>query len=252
MIRSIGRTTGAALVACLAFGAGATGQERPHVDPLAMRILKASDTLIQEAGRVHFRARINYDQVLPTGQKLQFGGDLDLAVKRPGKIVATYRGDLDVKKVFCDGKRVTLYDQAANVYGVIEVPPKLDGAVRKMAEEAGFSIPLIDLVCVRPGVERFSNIQSGHYVGVHRVAGVPCHHLAFTGPKVDWQLWIEDSVRFLPRKVVITHKTLPGSPQYVAFIREWDFAPNLPDPLFTFRPPAGAEEIEFLKPGGER
>ena len=244
-------------LAWVLLGAPAVAQEaaepsRPRIEPRAERILLAADAFIQAADRLSFRARITYDQVLPTGQKLQFGGRLELAVKRPNKVFASYRGDLSVKKAWCNGKKITLYDQTANLFAVLNVPEKVDEAMEAAIKEAGFSIPLIDLVIADPDVPRLNNVTAGEYIGLHAVDGVACHHLAFAGTRVDWQIWIEDGPKLVPRKVVITYKLQTGAPQYTAWLTDWDFAPHLPDLLFEFRPPPGAEEIEFLKPEPKR
>ena len=74
--------------------------------------------------------------------------------------------------------------------------------------------------------------------------GVPCEHLAFTQGNIDWQLWIEDGPRPVPRKFVITYKDEPDSPQFTAVFSNWDFTTELPDFLFTFEPPTGASRIK--------
>jgi hypothetical protein len=63
---------------------------------------------------------------------------------------------------------------------------------------------------------------------------------------IDWQIWVEEGDRPLPRKVTITYKRLPGSPQFTAVISDWDFSPMLAEDFFTFRPPDGSSRIEFL------
>ena len=83
-------------------------------------------------------------------------------------------------------------------------------------------------------------------VGRHGVDGVPCHHLAFSQESIDWQIWIEDGPQPVPRKLVITYKTEPGSPQYVARLSNWDFEPRFSKQYFEFEVPADAGEIEFL------
>ena len=52
----------------------------------------------------------------------------------------------------------------------------------------------------------------------------------------------------VPRKLVITYKTAPDSPQYVARLWNWSFQPRLSDHYFEFHPPAEADETEFLPP----
>ena len=86
-------------------------------------------------------------------------------------------------------------------------------------------------------------------MGRDRVDGTPCHHIALTRSDIDWQLWIEDSERKLPRKLTITYKSLPGSPQYTAILSDWNFTPAVNERSFVFHPPEGADRIEFIPAG---
>ena len=89
--------------------------------------------------------------------------------------------------------------------------------------------------------------SAGFVVGQSIVAGVKCSHLAFRGAEVDWQIWIEDGDKPLPRKFMITTKQVSGAPQFTVLIRSWDVATKLSNQEFTFTPPKGAKKIEFLK-----
>jgi hypothetical protein len=84
-------------------------------------------------------------------------------------------------------------------------------------------------------------------VGPSVVGGVKSTHLAFRGSEVDWQIWIEEGGRPLPRKFVLTSKQVKGEPQFTVLVRSWDVAPKLTEGMFTFTPPKGAKKIEFLK-----
>jgi hypothetical protein len=44
----------------------------------------------------------------------------------------------------------------------------------------------------------------------------------------------------------MTFKNVPGDPQFTAVFSDWDFSPRLPEILFSFVPPAGADKIEFI------
>ncbi len=71
-------------------------------------------------------------------------------------------------------------------------------------------------------------------------------HLAFVQDEIDWQIWIQAGPRPVPRKLVITYKNEPGSPQYVARLFGWDFQPRLAEEFATFHAPAGSDQIDFL------
>jgi hypothetical protein len=77
--------------------------------------------------------------------------------------------------------------------------------------------------------------------------GVPCEHLAFSADNVDWQVWIQDGPRPVPRKFVITYKDEPNDPQYTAVFSNWDFNTELPDFVFNFEPPPGAAKIPVME-----
>jgi hypothetical protein len=87
---------------------------------------------------------------------------------------------------------------------------------------------------------------SGFVVGPSVVGGVKSTHLAFRGAEVDWQIWIEEGGRPLPRKFVLTSKQVKGEPQFTVLVRNWNLAPKLTEGMFTFTPPKGAKKIDFL------
>ena len=60
------------------------------------------------------------------------------------------------------------------------------------------------------------------------------------------QLWIEASDKPVLRKIVVTYKDVEYSPQWTAYLTDWNLAPQLADSLFAFSPPQGAEKIDFL------
>ncbi len=88
-------------------------------------------------------------------------------------------------------------------------------------------------------------VHTGVYVGLHEVDGVKSHHLAFRQDGADWQIWIQDGDQPLPRKIVITYKDLPGTPQFVAFLDKWNLSDRQPESVFEFKPPPNASRVEM-------
>jgi len=168
-------------------------------------------------------------------------------VRRPNRIRADYWGDLRKNSFWYDGKSVTILYTDKNLYSTFSAPKVIDEACDFAMEKYGLSIPIADLVYSDPYAVLIENVRSGFYEGLHMVNGIRCHHLAFTQENIDWQIWIEDGPQAVPRKLVITHKDLPGWPQYIAVLSDWNFSVRLPDILFTFETPDNAEQIEFLE-----
>jgi hypothetical protein len=216
----------------------------PSPDP--RQILQKMCDFLKSQQQFSFKAEVADDQVYYGGKKLQYEIDMETFVKRPDRLRVNAEGDLIDKQFFFDGKTITLYDKDHNVYGVLEVPPNIESALAKASKDFGVRVALTDLASPKLWELLNKRIKNSLYVGQSKIRGVLCHHLSFDGDKVQLQVWIEAGDQPLLRKVVLTHKELPGSPQWTAYPSDWNFSPQLNDSLFVFTPPQGAEKIKFV------
>jgi hypothetical protein len=216
----------------------------PAPDPRL--ILQKMCEFLKSHQQFSYKAEVADDEVYYGGKKLQYEIDLETFVKRPDRLRVNAEGDLIDKQFFFDGKTITLYDKDHNVYGVLEVPPNIESALAKASKDFGVRVALTDLASPKLWELLNKRIKTSLYVGQSKIRGVLCHHLSFDGDKVQLQVWIEAGDQPLLRKVVLTHKQLPGSPQWTAYLSDWNFSPQLSDSLFAFTPPQGAEKIKFV------
>jgi hypothetical protein len=223
-------------------------KEKPVLEPLAKKIIQEAGNYLKAAKALSFRAEITYDEVLSTGQKIQQSASNAVWMRRPDRVRADYNGDLRNTRAYYDGKTCTMLDLDSYEYWRAPMPGTTDAALDKLMYEHGRSVPLSDLIISDPATSLLAKVVSGHYVGLSTVKGVKCHHLAFRQKEIDWQIWIEDGKHLVPRKVVITYKTLPKSPQYTALLSGWEFHERLPDRLFIFQPAEDAKRIDPPKP----
>lgn len=241
----------------LLMGGGCTSPQIDEIDSMSVEqtyyIETHADSILWQMGdflkstdAFTVQAESSYDDVDQNGQKIRYGGVADIALSRPAGLRSSFNGDERQSQMFYDGKTVTIYDAAVNMYAVTDVPPDIDSAVDTIFDKYGVTVPLADLVYADPYSILIENVIEGRWVGLHSIAGVPCNHLAFTQELIDWQIWIEDSDQPVPRQVLITYKDEPGWPQYLARLRSWDFQPQFTDDYFEFKPPAGSDEMEFL------
>src|SRR5262249_54069534 len=110
----------------------------------------------------------------------------------------------------------------------------------------GIVFPLADFIYMSANENLLQNIKDAGYIGLSRVDGVECEHIAVRQQDVDWQVWIEKSNTPLPRKFVITSKKQPKQPQYVVSL-QWDLEPSFDSDLFTFTVPEDAVRIKFAR-----
>ena len=235
------------LVLASALGGIAEGKDlAPRVEAQADRILREMSDYLSSVEEFTFHAEISYDSIVSSGETLEFGGSSEVAIHRPDRLRVNYRGDDRQSNVVYNGRTLTLHKPDVNLYAQTKMTFDLDGALDRMFEKFGFSVPVADLFYADPYSTLTESVDTGYRVGLRVVDGVPCHHLAFSQETIDWQIWIEDGPRPLPRKLLINYKNEPGSPRYAARLSGWDLQPNLSDSYFQFHPPAGAGEMEFL------
>ena len=219
---------------------------RFHVETHADRLLKEMGDYLKSAEAFTFHAESSYDAIDRNSQKIRYGGTTNVAIHRPDRLRSEFIGDERQTQTFYDGKTVTIYKPEVNMYAITDVPPNIDDAIDTVFDKYGVSVPLADIVYADPYNTLIANVIQGRWVGLHSIAGVPCNHLAFIQESVDWQIWIEEGPRPVPRQVLITYKDEPGWPQYLARLSSWDFQPQLSNDYFQFQPPVGSDEMEFL------
>jgi hypothetical protein len=125
------------------------------------------------------------------------------------------------------------------------MPASIDDTLDTLAGKYGMALPLADLVFADPYKGLTENVRSSQYLGTGYVFDTKCHHLAFRQAAIDWQIWVEEGSKPLPRKIVITFKESPGHPQYTAFLSNWNLDAKIADGSFSFTPPAGAKQVDF-------
>lgn len=227
--------------------AAATAQESSAtVEPQADRLLRAMSDYLASLQRFSVRADNTLDIVTWSGQKLQLGTHVEVVVQRPARLHASRHGDIDEQEFYYDGKTLTLYSKQVNYYASAAVPDTLDTMLDFAREQLGLIAPAADLMTANSYDALMEDVQEGAYIGLSRIKGVECHHLAFRNQEVDWQIWIADGDSPRPCKYLITTKWMTGAPQFTAVISGWDTNPTLAEDLFIFTPPEGARKIDFM------
>jgi hypothetical protein len=183
--------------------------------------------------------------ITPELQKIQFTSSGQFKLARPDKLrVRRTGGYADVELVY-DGKTVSLYGNNAKAYVQADIPGTVDHLVDAIQGKTGGALPGMDLLLSNAFEQLTSGVEESEHVGQGVVDGVECEHLAFRGSDTDWQIWIQTGSQPIPRKYVITSKTLAGAPQYTLRIKDWKTDPIADAEAFTFRAPEGATKVDL-------
>jgi hypothetical protein len=194
--------------------------------------------------------RVDSSQVMEVvtkeGEKIQGLAETTLSVKRPNKMHADRMGPLGGGAMYYDGKTFTFYGKRDNLYATADAPNTIDDTIDFAREVLSIDAPGADLIHSDPYAVLMEDVVSGRYMGEEMVGDRKCHHLAYRGNEVDWQIWIEDGSPALPCRFVITSKKVTGSPQFTVSMKNWKKNESLDDEGFVFNPPEGATKIEFV------
>jgi hypothetical protein len=216
---------------------------KPAVDPEAIDGLHKMGAFLRQQQKFAIKATMTTDDLLASGQKVQFSGTVELMVRRPDRLRMNIQGDRRDEHLYYDGKTFTIYGERVGYYASFEAPPTL-AELKRGLEKRGVDLPLADLFYWGTEEDGTGDITGATVVGPSIVEGAACTHYAFREKDVDWELWIEQGSRPLPRKMVITTTSEKTRPQH-STVLTWDLVPQLGDDLFAFVPPPQAHKIDF-------
>ncbi len=196
-------------------------ETNPNIDPQASEILQNMSYFLGSKNQYTFKAEIMFDQLINSNRKIQYSAEEKVYMKKNGNLTIEYVSDLGGYKLWFEEGKATILELPTNLFSIATLPATIDQALKKLKEKYNFTPALSDLLFINTYRVLTAKVQSGGYFGTSKVYGVRCDHLAFVQQDIDWQIWIESGKRQIPRKLVITYKNLPGSPQFIAILRDW-------------------------------
>ncbi|HXU03805.1 MAG TPA: DUF2092 domain-containing protein [Polyangia bacterium] len=217
---------------------------KPAIEPEAVTALHNMGQFLRNQQNFSVQARWTTDDVLPSGQKVQYGGSVDLKVRRPDRLRMDITGDRRNEHIYYDGKTFTVFSDRVGYYAAFAAPGTLAELKTVLEKEYAFDLPLADLFYWGTERDETDAIQRATRIGTANIDGFVCDHFAFRQKDVDWELWIEQGGRPLPRKYVITTTSDKSKPQHT-MVLNWDLQAKYDDQLFTFTPPPTAHQIDF-------
>lgn len=227
-----------------------TGKEAPApqstVDPSAVAAIQAMSTYL--AGLKTFKLNTvgTMDVVTADGQRIQVDGTTQYEAKKPG-IRIHYDSDIKKRDFYYDGKNFTTYSPALGFYSTVPAPPTNKEFLDAVYDHYGIRLPLEDLFRWNDSRgERISGLRSAGNLGTVTLDGVKTTHYAFREPDVDWEVWIDQGDKPLPRKLSIVDRTDPARPAFTTRL-SWTVNPSLPDSDFTFKPGPDAKKIPMAE-----
>lgn len=220
--------------------------ETQAVDPAATETLKRMTDYLGSLKQFSVKTQNTLEEVLDSGHRVDLDVSANVIVSRPNKLRSERKGELVDQIFYYDGNILTLYNPTHNVYAKEPAPGTFAEMFQYLYESLGFSIPVADLVYPDAFFLLMQDVTVALLVGKTYINGTKCDHLLFSRPGVDFQVWVAEGGRPLPLKYVVTDTAISGRLSISTLMSEWNVAPALKDVQFTFVPPEGAQEINFL------
>ncbi len=211
----------------------------------AANILKSMTDFLASQKSLSASFDSDIEVITPELQKIQFTSSGQVKMNRPDKLrLRRTGGYADVELIF-DGKTISIYGNNAKAYVQADMPGTVDQMIDAVQAKSAVGMPGADLLLSNAYDELMTTVTDAKHIGIGVVDGVECEHLAFRTPDTDWQIWVETGAKPVPRKYVITSKTLAAAPQYTLRIKDWKTDAFSDPDTFVFKPPTGATKADL-------
>jgi hypothetical protein len=233
------------LAAAGSMTARAAGPPKPTISEEASAALAHMGTTLQ-AKEFSFHARTIRVYADQNGELLHIAHAFKVVVRRPDRLLIEGTGDDGPRKLVYDGTTALLTLDDAKKYVSLPVPPTIQGMMHVVIGHFGVDFPLADFLTEAPDKAFLTGVTAGRQVNLVTIDGVPCRHLVFSQPPgIELELWLENNDKALPRRLIVTYRSQPGAPNFVAEMSDWDFTIHPSDADFKAEPPQGAEPLQL-------
>jgi len=222
-------------------------EQTEMVDPKAVDGLKTALEYLATLKHFSLDVQSTFEDLLESGHKVDFEISSDVIVSRPNKLKTERHGGSFNQIFYYNGKVLTLYNPSDMVYATEPVPGTIEEMFHFVRDEYGISVPVSDLLYNNAFSLLMYEVDFATVIGKEMIEDVPCTHLLFSRPGVDFQIWIATEGPPLPVKYVVTDTETPELLSFTAVMRNWNTDPKLSDELFTFSPSSKVNKITFLQ-----
>ncbi len=214
----------------------------PRLDPESLAALNRMGAYLRTLQTFEVKADSTTEEVLGNGQKLQFLNRVRYVAQKPDKLFTSLRSDKRFVNIYYNGKKLTVFTPPTGYYAEGPASGTIGELLVKADEKYGIEFPLQDLFRWGDATSNAETPKEGFKVGPAQIGENTTDHYAFRQNGVDFQIWIDQGDKPLPRKLVITTLADPAQPQYVAYFT-WNMAPKITSTTFDFVPGKTAVKI---------
>ena len=217
-----------------------------RIDTVAVAILDKMSAVIGDLSSCSVTIKSNYDITSKELGLIKHSDEQQLFVHGSDKMLVKSDGDRGSRDFYFDGTKLSYYSLDKNQYGQIDASMSLVEMIDTVSKLYGIEFPAADFLYPSFVDDILSESKELIYLGLTKVDGKDCYHIAGKASDKTFQFWISDDAYTLPVKMVIVYTSQEMNPQYEAVLSDWQVNPNLPDALFTFTIPHRAQRVKLV------
>ena len=229
-----------------AIAASPTQAQTRRIDTVAVAILDKMSAMIGELSSCGVNIRSNYDVNSKELGLVKHSDEQKLYMHGPNQLLLKSEGDQGSRDFYFDGKTLSYYSMDKNQYGQIDAPVNVIEMIDTVNKRYGIEFPAADFFYPTFVDDILADSKTLVYLGLAKIDGKECYHIAGTTSDKTYQFWIADDAFTLPLKVVIIYTNKEMHPQYEATLSGWQINPSLPDALFAFTVPHRARKVKLI------
>ena len=219
------------------------------IDAQSRQLLTTMGDSLMAVSQLSVEADVTYDAVIAGGAVVELSGVTAVHLQRPDRFRVQFSGDFGERDICYDGQTVSVYSARDKLYAIHQAPATMSDTVEHIHEQLQVQTPIVDLLIKAPLDGIRQRVDWVSYAGLHYLAdGKQYHHLVMGNKGVNVQLWLADTERKLPVKMVIASRKAAGHPRYSATFSRWTLGEEIPAGMFRFVPPDGAKRTSSLRP----
>lgn len=216
------------------------------IDTVAVSILDKMSAMIGDLASCSVTVNSNYDIRSEHFGLIKHSNEQQLYMQGPDKLLVKSEGDKGSRSFSYDGKTLSYYSLEKNQYAVLAAPATIMEMIDTMNKAYGIEFPTSDFFYPTFVDDLLADSKNLMYLGITKVDGRECFHIAGTTKDKTYQFWISNDAFTLPLKIVIVYSSKDMNPQYEAVLSNWQLNPSLPAALFTFNIPPKAKKIKMV------
>jgi hypothetical protein len=220
--------------------------QAPKIDTVAVFLLDRMSAMIGDLHSCSVSINSTYDINSREFGLIKHSDSHELYLHGANKLLVTSEGDKGTNNIMYNGTVLTYYSHDKNQYGQIAIEAPVMSMIDSVNKAYGIVFPAADFFYPTFVDDILAEAKNLAFLGMTKVGGKDCFHIAGTAKDKTFQFWISDDAFYLPVKVVIVYTGQENRPQYESTFSNWQINPELPDALFEFSAPPLAKKIKMV------